>query len=375
MHILVIAPDRLPLPPIEGGSVETVMHNLFSRMSRIDRITAVSCAHPRLPREEKKGRLTHLRFPYPNERAYLRSALKRLSGRRFDIIQIDNRPSFVPAVRRAFPRTPIVLSLHSLHFLSRMGRKRANAVLRDTNGVTCVSAAIARKFKARFPAHAGKFASIHPGVDAKKFRPRPTAYKRRIRRKYGVSGTYNLLFVGRIVRRKGLHTLVQAAAKLRKARKRVAIVAVGASWPGVKKQTPYMKKVRRLARRSHVPLVFTGYLPPGRVHEAYHLGDLFVCPTQYEEGFACVNTEAMASGVPLVSSARGGIREVVRHGRSGWLVEAYKSPEAFARAMRRIMSDPKLAERLARGGRKRVVSRFGWDRAVRKRRAYYRKLA
>ncbi|WP_028608740.1 glycosyltransferase family 4 protein [Paenibacillus harenae] len=374
MKILAIAPDKLPLPPIKGGSVEAVMHNIFTRMAKTEQVTLVSCTHARLPKTNTaaSGRLKYIRFPYPGGSTYIHTAMRKLRKSKFDVIQIDNRPTFLPAIRRAFPRTPIILSLHSLHFLSQLTRSQGNAVLRHANGVTCVVSSLSNTFKARYPRHAAKFRSILLGVDTVKFRPRSQAYKTAIRKRYGLNDTYNLLFVGRIIPRKGLHTLVQAAARLRKTNKKVTIVAVGASWPGTKRETPYMRKVRRLAKKMNVPIRFTGYISPSKIHEMYHLADIFVCPTQFKEGFACVNSEAMASGIPLVASARGGILEVVRHGSSGLLVSAYRSPAAFAKALAQIMHNPALAKRLAGGGRARVVSNFSWASTVRNLKSYYR---
>jgi spore coat protein SA len=376
LRILVIAPDKLPIPPVKGGSVETCIDTIFRRMARKDNVTIVSSTHPRLPKTSVgvRGKLRIVRFPYPNSRTYLRAALRKMRRKRFDVIQVENRPTFVPAVRRAFPRTPIVLSLHSLTFLSRLSKKRADAVIRQVNGVTCVVSFVAGTYRKQFPQHAHKIKEHLLGVDTEKFKPRSAAYKRKLRRRWGVDGSFNLLFVGRIIRRKGLHTLVKAAALLKKRYPNVQIVAVGASWHGVKKETPYMRQVRLLARKLGVPIRFTGYILPRNVHKMYHLGDIFVCPTQFREGFAMVNSEAMASGVPIVASRRGGIVEVVRSGKDGLLVSDYRSPAAFAKAIRRIRSNPGLARRLAAGGRKRVVSRFSWSNTVSSLRRYYRTL-
>ncbi|MCA0754344.1 glycosyltransferase family 4 protein [Paenibacillus sp. N4] len=376
VKILAIAPDRLPLPPVKGGSVEAVMHNVFTRMAGTDQVTLVSCTHPKLPgtNAAANGKLKYVRFPYPSGRQYIQTAMRKLRGQRFDVIQIDNRPAFIRAIRKAFPKTPIVLSLHSLYFLSQMSRKKGHAVLRQTDGVACVVSSLAATFKARYPKYAAKFKPILLGVDTDKFRPRSRSYKNGIRQKYGLKNTFNLLFVGRIIPRKGLHTLVQAAALLRKENKKVTIVAVGASWPGRKSETPYMRKVRQMAKRLNVPIRFTGYITPNKIHEMYHLADIFVCPTQFKEGFACVNSEAMASGIPLVASARGGILEIVQTGKSGLLVNDYKSPAAFASAMSRIMKNPALGRRLSAGGRSRAVASFSWTSTVNRLRAYYRSL-
>ncbi len=372
MRILVIAPEQLPIPPITGGSVETVIYNIFRRMASQDSVTIISRAHPRLPRTSTFGRLKIVRISGGSRLAYIRAALKRVRGQTFDVIQIENRPRFVPIVRAAFPRTPIVLSLHSLTFMSQLTRSRANAILAKVNGVVSVGSFVSQTMRKRYPKFAYKFNTAMLGVDTTKFRPRSYAYKLALRKKWGVHKRYNVLFIGRIVPMKGLHTLVRAVSILKRRHPSMGIVAVGASWPGVRKETAYMRKVRLLSKKLHVPIRFTGYLPPSQVHKMYHLGDVFVCPTQYREGFAMVNSEAMASGIPVIASKRGGICQVVSHGSSGLLVGNYLSPRAFAHAIGRVKTQPDLARRLASRGRKRVKARFGWYSTVSKLRGQYR---
>jgi spore coat protein SA len=368
MRILVITPEQLPVPPITGGSVETNTYNVCRRMARTDQIVLLSRAHRSLPSISRmvNGNLKIVRVPGGNRLSYIRAALRKVAGQSFDVIQIENRPTFVPHVRRQFPRTPIILSLHSLTFMSALSNARANQILRQVNGVTSVVSFVTQTMKRRFPLHAHKFRTAILGVDTDKFRPRSATYKQQLRRQWGVAGTFNVLFVGRIVRMKGLHTLVRAVAMLKRRYSGVRLIAVGASWPGVRRQTPYMRSVRLLAQRLGVPIRFTGYIPPAHVHKMYHLGDVFVCPTLFREGFATVNSEAMASGVPVVASNRGGIREVVVHGNSGLLVKNYTSPAAFVQAIARIKTNPGFAKRLAINGRLRVVSRFSWHSTVRR---------
>lgn len=373
MRILVIAPEQLPVPPIKGGSVESCIYNVFQRMAKTDRVVLISRCHPRLPRVNRNvgGNLEIVRIPFGNRSAYIQAVLRQMRGQRFDVIQIENRPTFVSIVRKHFPRTPIILSLHSLTFMSHLSPKRANQILSQVNGVTSVVSFVSQTMMKRYPKHAHKFKTAILGCDTNKFQPRSQVFKQSLRQKWGVAGSFNLLFVGRIIHGKGLHTLVEAAAVLKKRYPRIRIVAVGASWPGVGRQTPYMRKVRLLSQRLQVPIRFTGYVPPARIHDMYHLGDVFVCPTQFREGFATVNSEAMASGIPVVASNRGGIREVVQHGKSGLLVNAHASPAAFARAIREIKASPALAQRLANGGRQRIVSQFSWHSTVQKLKNHY----
>ncbi|GED14117.1 glycosyltransferase family 4 protein [Aneurinibacillus migulanus] len=362
MRILVILPEQLPVPPILGGSVESCTHNIFRRMAETEQVTLISRAHHRLPTRSvyKNGKYHILRIPQKNRLAYIRAVLRQVRKQSFDIIQIENRPTFVPFVRKAFPRTPIVLSLHSLTFMTFLTKARANAILRQVNAVTSVVSFVSQTMKKRYPAHARKFHTCILGVDTKKFRPHSLAYKMKLRKRWKLTSGFNVLFVGRIIQGKGLHTLIQAVFRVKKTYPRVRLIAVGASWPSVQRQTRYIKKVRSMSRRLRVPIRFTGYIPPARVHRMYHLGDVFVCPTQFREGFATVNSEAMASGIPVIASNRGGISEVIKHGISGWLVQDYKNPAAFADAIMKLKASPKLVQKLVEGGRRHVEERFSW---------------
>ncbi|EMT50954.1 spore coat protein [Brevibacillus borstelensis AK1] len=374
LRILVILPEQLPVPPIKGGSVETCTYNIFKRMARTDQVVMISRAHPRLPSVSRyqNGRLTIIRIPHGDRRRYIHSALKKVAGQSFDIIQIENRPRFVSHVRRQFPRTAIILSLHSLTFMSSLSRSQADRILRQVNGVTSVVSFVTRTMQHRYPRHARKFRTAILGVDTSKFRPWSASAKMELRSRWELTDTYNILFVGRIVRGKGLHTLVRAVSLLKERIPHVKLVAVGASWPGVSSQTPYMRQVRQLSELLGVPIRFTGYIPPSRIHEMFQLGDVFVCPTLFREGFATVNSEAMASGIPVVASNRGGIREVIRDGHSGLLVDRFQSPEAFATAIDLLYSDPELRKRIVLNARRRVSTSFSWHQTVQKLKKHYR---
>lgn len=373
MRILVIAPEQLPVPPIIGGSVESCTYNLFTRMAEKDQVLILSRSNPSLPSVSRlvRDNLEIVRIPQRKRLSYIRAALDQVKDQRFDIIQIENRPIFVPYVRKVFPETPIILSLHSLTFMSFMSPNRADKILKQIDGVTSVVSFVSKTMKKRYPKHAHKFQTAVLGVNTDHFQPYSQDEKEQIRKRWKVASTFNVLFVGRIIPMKGLHTLVRSVARLKRRYPEIALIAVGASWPGVKRQTPYMRKVRLLSKRLGVPIRFTGYIPPADVNQMYHLGDIFVCPTQFREGFATVISEAMASGIPVVASKRGGISEVITDGQSGLLVNKYKSSVAFARAIARIKKSSVLSKQLSEGGRHRAISDLSWYSTVAKLRAHY----
>jgi glycosyltransferase involved in cell wall biosynthesis len=97
-----------------------------------------------------------------------------------------------------------------------------------------------------------------------------------------------------------------------------------------------------------------------------------VFPSLYEP-FGIVALEAMAAGVPVVTSDIGGFREVIRHGETGlhtWANNAH----SLAWGIVRVLSEPELAERLRRGGRREVQQRFGWAGIAEQTVAVYREV-
>lgn len=112
-----------------------------------------------------------------------------------------------------------------------------------------------------------------------------------------------------------------------------------------------------------MPLKLIGKIPPSRIHLAYRLGDCLVCPTQFQEAFGLVIIEAMASGIPVIASRRGGIPEII-NGSNGILVKRYKQPSAYAIAIEKLIGSATLTQTLTIMGRETVVNKFSWDYAA-----------
>ncbi len=111
--------------------------------------------------------------------------------------------------------------------------------------------------------------------------------------------------------------------------------------------------------------------------ELYSNAAAFVCPSIYEP-FGIINLEAMACGTPVVASNVGGIKEVVIHGETGFLVSLDQmkespfeamNPERFSRDLagrvNELMGDPAKRKAFGAAGRRRVEEKFGWSAIAR----------
>jgi D-inositol-3-phosphate glycosyltransferase len=233
------------------------------------------------------------------------------------------------------------------------------AIIRCSDTVLASCSVEAAQISELYNADPSRIRIVAPGVDHAFFGP---GDRRQARRALGFpeSGPL-LLFVGRIQPLKGLAVAVQALAVLGPDHPDARLVVVGGpSGPhGDSEVDEMVRLVDRLGLQDRVLFV------PPRPHELlstyYRAADVCLVPSR-SESFGLVALEAAACGTPVVASDVGGLRSLIDHGRTGYLVEE-PSPESFAAWVRQILAEPLLAERLSTGAVLRA-RRYTWARAA-----------
>ena len=174
-------------------------------------------------------------------------------------------------------------------------------------------------------------------------------------------GPIRLLFVGRLVERKGVDQLVRALPRVLEERAALVTVVGEGQW---------RPKIEEAARAAGVAdrVEFTGYVSSERLRRLYAGCDVFVLPAVYDEkgdteGLGVVLLEALLFERPVIASGIGGIVDIVRDGETGWTVPP-GDPEALAGAILEAARDPERARELARRGRRHVVENFSTDAVV-----------
>jgi glycosyltransferase involved in cell wall biosynthesis len=163
-----------------------------------------------------------------------------------------------------------------------------------------------------------------------------------------------LVFFGRMVREKGLHTLVEALGLLGASAPECCFVGSGPLKDIVGNRLRQLGLVERVR--------FEPWLDPSSLAALLSRAALAVLPST-EESFGNAVAEAMAAGVPLVTTRVGSIPELVGDGRNALLVPP-EDPPALADAITALIRAPETAERMAVEGRKRVREEFTWDRVA-----------
>jgi glycosyltransferase involved in cell wall biosynthesis len=194
--------------------------------------------------------------------------------------------------------------------------------------------------------------SVHYiGVDCARFRPtgRPIAQRER-----------RVLFVGRLVEKKGCDYLIRAFARVQQAVPESSLVIVG---DGALKDS-LTKEAKELGVRAE----FRGACVAEQVQQEFALARVFCLPSVTAangdaEGFGLVILEAQASGVPVVTSARGGAAEGLADGRTGYAVPE-RDVDALSERLIHLLTSDEVAIAFSEAGRRFAVDNFDLSRCT-----------
>jgi len=200
----------------------------------------------------------------------------------------------------------------------------------------------------------GNVGILYPGIDT------------RIPQRFGLTAqgkiaAESVLFVGRLVWRKGIHDLLHAFKILSRRRPRARLAIVGGG--------PRKESLEELAANLGIldRIQFAGTLSGSKLYQQYFECDVFVMPSRQSrvdvEGFGIVFLEAGLFGKPCVGTRTGGIPEAVLDRRTGILVEQ-GDVEALADAIGLLLSDRALAAKLGQCARHRILAEFSSEKAA-----------
>ncbi|MDA2812858.1 glycosyltransferase [Nocardiopsis sp. RSe5-2] len=208
-----------------------------------------------------------------------------------------------------------------------------------------------------------RVAVVPSGVDPERFRPEgPTAPR---------GDAPQVLFLGRLVRRKGVDTVVRAMAGVPEAELAVA----GGPGPDGPDDGDEAERLHAVAEEAGVAdrVRFLGAVPREEVPEHFRAADLVVNMPWYEP-FGITTVEAMGCGAAVIASAVGGHLDTVVNDVTGRLLPPAR-PRALAFRMRQLLADPVTREGYGFAAADRVAARYGWETvAARMERCYERVL-
>lgn len=206
----------------------------------------------------------------------------------------------------------------------------------------------------------GDYRIIPNGIDIERFSPDGP------QREEFADDKLNILFVGRLEKRKGLDYLLRACAQVKKRFTNFRLIVVG---PGTRLRPGY----ERFVKDTHLTdVVSTDFVPSAELPAYYRSADIFCAPATGGESFGIVLLEAMASGKPVVATDIEGYASVLTHGEEGLLVPP-RDEEALAQALLSLLNDKSLRHQMGTKGRINA-EKYSWANVAQQVMDYYTSL-
>ena len=386
--VALIGPELFPIPPIRGGAAELFIEKVAGRLTGW-RPLVIGVSDPDLPRHETRGQAEYCRVPLEGWRRWLycryrhyfplydRAVARLVHQARPDLLHVHNRPLLALSLARRFGNDiPVILHMHNLYeSLGKRERPRLTSPIPVAGFAACSNFVLDRE-RSRLGLGAACFRVIYNGVAPGAFAPLwdQAAGVQQVRRQYGIEREPTVLFAGKLRESKGVHILLRAMTRVWETVPRAVLVLVGGTEYGrgrTMRETPFMGQLRRDLARAPGRVVLTGFIPPPAMPRAYLLGDVFVGPSQIEEGLGLVFLEAAAAGLPIIATRQGGIPEVVRDGFNGLLLRQPDDAAELAEKIIGLLNDAPLRKRLGQQGRDWVSAVFSWERIARTLEEFY----
>ncbi len=366
MRIALIATEKLPVPAIRGGAIQIYLDAVAPIIAKKHDVTVISITDKDLPDSETKNGVKYLRF---NEDDYVQSLSYHIKEAQYDVVHLCNRPNWIEILHESSPNTKFVLSVHNEMFsLDKMSDEQGNQCINKVSKIITVSDYIGTTITSRFPSAKGKTSTVYSGVDLEGYNPSWTSQgqsaRNRVRGELGLRDKKVVLFVGRLSKVKGPHILLHAIPKIIEQHPDIMMVFIGSKWFGDDDLNNYVKHLYSLGAMYQDNVTFIKFVKPKDIPDLFVMSDVFVCSSQWQEPLARVHYEAMAAGLPLITSNRGGNPEVIEEGKNGYVIQDFENPDEYARMINNLLNEKGKCEKLGRYGRQKVERDFGWNQVA-----------
>ena len=288
-----------------------------------------------------------------------------------DVIHVHHAAnlSWIANYIKAVYQIHYVITSHNTDVMNAILDKRYIPLTQDAMNRADFITAVAKNTRERllkilgkgFTSFTRKTKVVPCGVSVKEYSTKGSTFK--IERQYGLTNKKIALYSGKVTMIKGVDLFVKAA----KSFPEMTFVVMG--------DGNARKDIEEIVVKQKIKnVIFTGYLGAGdkkTIADFYRLADVVVVPSTVSEGIPLSALEAMASGTPVIGSDLGGIPTAVRHMKNGILIKP-KSVSAIVEAIKTVLSNKKLYEKMSQRARQDAVAKFDWEIIARKMEKYYK---
>ncbi|TQK63580.1 spore coat protein SA [Brevibacillus sp. AG162] len=361
MNIAIISPGPFSVPPVKGSSVEHDIDEVTKMIEPMHNVTIYTRQCATYPTSSVEENRQFIRVPYQGPKPYLRRIINHIKKNKPDVILVENRPIYVLTLKRHFPKIPVFVNMHSHVYGSQpiISKENMRRAVRLAAGFITNSEFLRQHFIRTCKIPANKIHAVHLGVDVTPYQVAKIAIKK-MRQELGLKPDDRVLFyAGRLMRGKGVHVLIKAFRQVSKQDPKARLVIVGGTGYGSNRLNPYVRELKRLAKPLGEKVRFVNFVPSAKMPLYYQIGDVVATPSVWKEAFCRVNLEAMASGKPVISTPRGGIREVVAHEKSGFIIPPKDWEKGLPAVWELLWSSPAVRNEMGKQALQRAKF-FSW---------------
>lgn len=330
MKLAILSCGILPIPAVQGGAVENLIdfYMEYNNKKRIHDITVFSPwdakvkKHPALSSEVNhyhyidvtslKARIARKIYglfhsgEYYNYfiEYYFEKVYAILMKKDYDYIILENCPGFTYKLsQRGFKN--LILHLHN--DLLNSNTRYHNVIFNDIIKILTVSNYI--KERVETISSSDKIQTLYNAIDVKSFAPKEHSIVSR--KDIGLSDDdFVIVYSGRVNKDKGVSELIDAMLQL-KDKSIIKLMIIGGTFFGnTSDEDDFAHTLKDKAKHLENRIVFTGFVPYKKMPDYLHLADIAVLPSMWDEPFGLTIAEAMAAGLPLITTRSGGIPEI-----------------------------------------------------------------
>ena len=257
--------------------------------------------------------------------------------------------------------------LHGLDFsmTQTTWRKRfiAKKILNRAGSIICANSFTAKKVEA-FLGSTNKINIVNPGISENvEASLTSSAGAKRITKEHDLENKYILITIGRLVRRKGFDRVINAIPSLKSSIPNLKYIIVGSG----EDQQYLTKLIEKNELQQYVLLL--NDVSDEEKNIWLSISDCFIMVSRDiggdYEGFGIVYLEASMYGLPVIAGDSGGVKDVVRHGENGILINPENQSD-ISRVIQRLFIDVGLRKKLGQFGRKNAINNHSWKKQIQK---------
>ena len=365
MKIAILTSGILPVPAVLGGAVENLIdfYLEYNEMHRIHDITVYSISHPKTKKHPARksttnhyhyidvnslwGRIKRKLFQYTHKEEYhhyfieffLEQSIKHIKKQNYDCIILENRPSYSLKLK-AITTAKLVYHLHNEKLTTQT--PDFQEIYEAASRIICVSNFITESVKSINP-HDTKCTTVYNGIDLAAFSPKNSIISRKV---IGLDDhDFVMIYSGRINPEKGIKELLEAMNKLTDYPE-FKLIVIGSSFFGdATKDDNFSMDLKKITAPIIEKIYFTGFIPYQEVPSYLKLADLAIVPSMWDEAFGLTVLEAMAAGLPLITTRSGGIPEICED--VACIIERDNIVDNLTESIIKLYKDPNLRTQMS----------------------------